>query len=295
MNGDSDREPVEDRAHPRGRAPRPVSAGRTVVVIAVVCVAGGGAALAVRTAQGPSAARAVAVDSSLTEQCDAVPASAVRTTFTSTDGDRLGAALVGQGNPGPAVVLRHGASQTICDWLPWADELQRRTDAEVALYDRRGSGSSGHLASAGGGDAQDAADLVAVAEALAARVGTERPRQLVTASSSRGTRSTHAALDDLTRVDGVEHCAWVAVSPVLSSTADLPTAHGERTPVLTLAWETERADVAATVPVLAAAAALSRWTVAETSVDTDDHSLALVRDHPVAAQAVVAAVRGCDG
>lgn len=275
-----------------GPTGRRVSSG-LAAVLAVGVVTSAAAVVVVRAAQDPSAARVVDVDAPLPEQCDEVPSSALRSTVTDADGNRLGAALVGGGNTGPAVVLRHGASQTLCDWLTWADHLQASTGAEVLLFDRRGSGSSAHLASAGGGDSRDAADLVAAARGLGSTAGDRRGRPLVTVSSSRGTRSAHAALEDLGSLEGVEHCGWAAVSPVLSSTVAIPRPGAGQHPRLTLVWEEGRTDVAAAVPALAAAAAAARWTVVEEAVDTDDHSLALVRNHREAAAAVTAAVRAC--
>jgi hypothetical protein len=65
-------------------------------------------------------------DTPLADQCDDVPSGASRVTVKADDGRTLGAALVGPRTASVGVVLRQGAGQTICDWLPWAGGSGRR-------------------------------------------------------------------------------------------------------------------------------------------------------------------------
>ena len=78
----------------------------------------------------------------LADQCDDVPSGASRVIVKADDGRTLGAALVGPSDATVGVVLRQGAGQTLCDWLPWAGEVGQQTGARVLLFDRRGRGSS---------------------------------------------------------------------------------------------------------------------------------------------------------
>lgn len=82
-----------------------------------------------------------APDSALGDQCDPVPSDAKRVTLTAPDGARLGAALVGRSDARVGVVLSQGASQTLCDWLPIAEQMAA-IGAQVLVVDRRATGSS---------------------------------------------------------------------------------------------------------------------------------------------------------
>lgn len=109
---------------------------RPAIVVALLVV-GGWAAWRVL---GPEPT--YAPDSPLAEQCDDVPATARRVTLRAEDGFELGAATVGPADAPVGVVLRQGAGQTICQWLPVADRVAADTGARVLLFDRRGFGSS---------------------------------------------------------------------------------------------------------------------------------------------------------
>ena len=53
------------------------------------------------------------------DQCDDVPDEAARITLQRDDGMTLGGALVGSPDAKVGVVLRQGAGQPTCSWLPW--------------------------------------------------------------------------------------------------------------------------------------------------------------------------------
>lgn len=86
--------------------------------------------------------REVAADAPLGDQCPDVPESATRLTLTGADGRDLGGASVGAPGATTAVVLRHGASQTLCDWLGWADGVAADTGARVLVASSMGTQST---------------------------------------------------------------------------------------------------------------------------------------------------------
>lgn len=149
--------------------------------------------------------RTVAPLTPLGEQCaEEIPRGADRVTFRGAEGTTIGAASVGPSDARTAVLLRQGASQTLCDWLPWAADLAEETGARVLLFDRRGRGST----SADEGLVHEPQDL-ARAAALLAEDGADH---LVLVASSMGNSVQLTALPLLEEPP----CALVAISPVLS-------------------------------------------------------------------------------
>lgn len=229
--------------------------------------------------------RTVAADAALDDQCRDVPDAARRTTLVADDGRELGAALVGDERARTAVVLRHGASQTICDWLPWADELAAGTGVRVLLFDRRGQGSSPGEP----GLVHEPDDLARAVEEVRA-AGVDR---VVLVASSMGNSVTFAALEQITS----EVCAVVSVSPVLTSADGSGRADGRSPAPLPASvfttWETDNPAIAANADRLTTLADEQGSRVSELPVDTDDHSLALVRNHDEVRDFVTAAVASC--
>lgn len=223
-------------------------------------------------------AKEVPPDAPLAEQCPDVPDSASRLTLRASDGRDLGAATVGSSDAATAVVLRHGASQTLCDWLPWAEELAEGTGVRVVLFDRRGEGSS-----PGDEDLDPEPDDLSAA---VARTRADGADEVVLVASSMGNRSTWAALD---RIDDV--CAVVSVSPALPASASNAVTHVPDSVWVT--YETGDDTIVTTSRALLAAAEESGATVRDLGVDTDDHSLALVENHDEVGDFVTEAVASC--
>ncbi len=113
-----------------------------VAVIALAIVVTVGVVIGQRLWNRYQLRRTVDPSTPLADQCDQVPANASRITLTASDGRTLGAALVGPDDATVGVVLRQGASQRICEWLPWASQVASDTGARILLFDRRGRGSS---------------------------------------------------------------------------------------------------------------------------------------------------------
>lgn len=229
-------------------------------------------------------AREVAADAPLSEQCDDVPASASRMTLVGADGRALGGASVGPPEAATAVVLRHGASQTLCDWLPWADEIADAHGVRVLLFDRRGQGSSpGEV-----GLAQEPDDLVAAVE----RADDDGADRIVLVASSMGNAVMFSTLDLLAAVDQ-SICAAVSISPVLTAS---PLAPGSplRLPATTwITWEAANTGIAGTAERLVADADRQGVETRTLGVDTDDHSLALVKNHDEVRDFVSEGVGSC--
>src|SRR3954452_22114587 len=151
----------------------------------------------------------------LADQCGDIPHDATRVTIKRDDEMTLGGALVGPSDAEVGVVLRQGAGQTICDWLPWADIVARHTGARVLLFDRRGRGSS-----PGEGDlTAEPGDLVAAVDLLRQQ-GADR---VALVGSSMGNSVTFAALDELSP----QPCALVSISPVLVASDSHGTVDGQ--------------------------------------------------------------------
>lgn len=156
------------------------------------------------------AQRTVDPTTPLADQCDEVPRDAKRITLAGSDGQILGAALVGPEDATVGVVLRQGRSQKICEWLPMAGRIAAENGARVLLFDRRGAGSSpveGNL-TAEAGDT-----LVAVQTLRETGV-----RRVALVASSMGNSIMYTALPSVRP----RPCAVISISPVLVS-AD---AHG---------------------------------------------------------------------
>lgn len=211
-----------------------------------------------------------AADAPLTDQCGDVPEAASRITLTASDGRALGAASVGDPEAATAVVLRHGGSQTLCDWLAWADEIADEHSVRVLLFDRRGQGSSPGET----GLASEPDDLVG-AVSLARSEGAEK---VVLVASSMGNSVTFSALPAFEK-ESIEICAVVSISPVLSS-GPLDARSPESLPATTwITWESRNAGIVTTAETLAGNAERQGVQARMLPVDTDDHSLALVKNH----------------
>jgi hypothetical protein len=227
-----------------------------------------------------------AADSALTDQCDEVPAAAERLVLTAGDGFELGAAVVGPADASAGVVLRQGAGQTICDWLPLAGRISSETGTRVLLFDRRGRASS-----PGEADLTAEPDDLLTAAGWLREHGAERVGLI---ASSMGNSVQFAALPDLVPAP----CVVVAVSPVLVSSDD----HGEvdgtalagvpdhvRRDNVWVVSESGNADVAAYAHQVADASGTEHLLL----IDTDAHSIGLVRKFPEAADFIVEAVASC--
>ncbi|MGL5810883.1 MAG: alpha/beta hydrolase [Nocardioides sp.] len=258
---------------------RRVAVGATVAVLGAVAVAGwvGRDYLDRDDTSSPGAA--------LAEQCDEVPTDAERVTVTGADGFTLGAALVGPEDARIGLLLRHGASQTICDWLPWAGEVAEATGVRVMLFDRRGNGSSPGAADLG----KESSDTARAYDELRA-AGVDRTAVM---ASSMGNSVMFPALPRLS----VPPCAVISVSPVLSFADDGGAVDGTSTDRLTdnvwIAWETGNAGVADNAGRIAAEAGRGGVAAHELPVDTADHSIKLVLDHREVRDFLTDAVRSC--
>lgn len=221
-----------------------------------------------------------AVDTPLDEQCEEVPGDAQRLVLEADDGFQLGAATVGAaGRRG--LVLRQGAGQTICEWLPLAGRIAEETGVRVLLFDRRGRGSS-----PGDGDlTAEPGDIAAAVD----RLRSQGVRRVGLMASSMGNSVTFAALEELERPT----CVLVSVSPVLVSSDGNGQVDGSGLVDLPAnVWvvtETGNTSVAAYADAVVEASGTDH----HLEIDTDSHSFGLVRDHPEAADFVVEAVASC--
>jgi pimeloyl-ACP methyl ester carboxylesterase len=222
----------------------------------------------------------------LTDQCHEVPDGAERVELRGDDGFTLGGAVVGPSDARVGVVLRQGASQTICDWLQWAGAVADRTGARVLLFDRRCAGSS-----PGDADLSAEPDDLADAVALLRRQGAHR---VAVVGSSMGNSVTFTALDTLRP----KPCALVAISPVLVSSDRHGTVDGRRAdhypPSLWLTWEEQNPAIVADVAHIRARARSQRNPAPHLhGVDTHDHSIRLVEEHGDVRAFVLEAIRSC--
>lgn len=240
-----------------------------VVVVAVLAVLGLGAG---RRWVGADLNRRVAPSASLADQCGEVPNLAERVVLRSDDGVELGGAVVGAPGATTGVVLRHGASQTICHWLPWAADVAAASNVRVLLFDRRGTGSSS-------GESNLAAEpgdvAVAVAWLRANGVG-----EVALMGSSLGNAAMFAALPALQPAP----CTVISVSTLLPAPGPGGTVDGgelDSLPVnVWLTWETGNAAYADQAQqVIERQAAAGRPAPRQLAVDTTDHSIALVTNH----------------
>ena len=222
-----------------------------------------------------------APDASLADQCDRVPADAERVTLEADDGFTLGAATVGPAGAKTGLVIRQGAGQTLCDWLPLAGRIAEEKNVRVLLFDRRGQGSS-----PGEGDLTAEPGDLATAVAWLDSHGASSVGVM---ASSMGNSVMFASLPDLDPAP----CVVISVSPVLVSSDS----HGEvdGTELVDLpdnvwvATETQNTLVAAAASDIAAAADTDHVL----RVDTKAHSIGLVNRFPQVADFVVEAAGSC--
>jgi pimeloyl-ACP methyl ester carboxylesterase len=224
--------------------------------------------------------------SPLADECGDVPDGASRVTVRADDGRTLGAALVGPRAASVGVVLRQGAGQTICDWLPWAGEVGEQTGARVLLFDRRGRGSS-----------PGASDLTAEPGDVAAAVALLRSngvRRVALVGSSMGNSVTFSSLKDLP----AQPCALVAISPVLAAGDSKgmldarAVRHYPRN--IWVTWEAQNPAIVADVDHIRSQADAQGLPEPRLhGVDTHDHSIGLVDRHPDARDFVLDAIRSC--
>ena len=223
----------------------------------------------------------------LADQCDEVPEGAERVTFTGDDGETLGAAVVGPADATVGVVLRQGASQTICEWLPWAADVAAATGDRVLLFDRRGRGSSpadGGNLSAEPGDTLKAVQLLRDQGAL----------DVALVASSMGNSIMFAAVPDVSPPP----CAVVSISPVLTSRDSHGLVDGSTLrglpPSLWVTYETGNGSIVTSAQLIASRADHQDLpAVHELGVDTSDHSRQLILKHPEAAAFVTEAIESC--
>jgi pimeloyl-ACP methyl ester carboxylesterase len=227
-----------------------------------------------------------APDTALSEQCDDVPDEAERITLSRDDGMTLGAALVGPSDARVGVVVRQGAGQTICQWLPWAGDVAEATGAQVLLFDRRGRGSS-----------PGEPDLIAEPADLASAVDMLRRRgvdEVALVASSMGNSVTFAALGQLPSPP----CVLVAVSPVLVASDSHGTVDGTsmtgRPDDVWVTYEEQNSDIVANADFIESRAAEQGQPPPQLlPVDTDDHSIGLVENHEEVRDFVVDAIESC--
>ncbi|MFN8099289.1 MAG: alpha/beta hydrolase [Dermatophilaceae bacterium] len=277
---------MSDVPVPRNRLLASRALAIVLVLLAVAIVVFGVRLVRARMAQS----RTVAADSRLAAQCPDVAtdilAGASRTSVTGADGRVLGAAYVGPAGAATGVVLRQGASQTLCDWLPWARDLSRATGARVLLFDRRGRGSSPGDASV----TQEPADTAAAV----ARLRADGTARVALVGSSMGNAVVYAALPGIRPAP----CAVVSVSPVLSATDGTGTVDSSQPAGLIantwLTWESGTSGIVTEVDAVKKALADAGLpTPHELPVDTRDHSLGLVTRHPEVADFIRKAVASC--
>jgi hypothetical protein len=222
----------------------------------------------------------------LDDQCDDVPDGATRLTLTADDDTVLGAVLVGPEDATVGVVLRQGASQTICEWLPWAGEVAADTGAKVLLFDRRGRGSS----PADGNLSAEPGDTLVAIKALRDS-GVD---EVAMVASSMGNSVMFSTVPSVEPAP----CAVVSISPVLVSSDSQGVVDGSRLGGLPdnlwVTWEEGNPSIVDNARlIIDRAAGQGLPPVHELSVDTTDHSRQLVLNHPEAAAFVTDAVASC--
>ena len=250
-----------------------VAAAGLALLIAVVAV------IAVQRLRGNPT---YPVDTPLADQCNGAPADATRLVLDADDGFRLGAALVGPPDATTGLVLRQGAGQTICEWLPLAVRIAEETGARVLLFDRRGRGSS-----PGEGNLPAEVGDTLTAIGWLRDHGAERVGLM---ASSMGNSVMFAALPGIDPAP----CVVASVSPVLVSGDGNGTVDGTGLSALPdnvwVVAETQNDAVASYAERVVAAAGTDHYL----AIDTDAHSFGLVRDNPEAADFLVAAVASCE-
>lgn len=251
--------------------------GAAVLVLALIAGIGW-LLIAPRIAAYQERHRTVAPDTPLAEQCvEDIPDSAERIVLTASDGTKLGGATVGASDAHTAIVLRQGAGQRICQWLPFAAELAEQAGVRVVLFDRRGRGSSPAPA-----DLTKEPDDLQVAVRYAVEHGADRIALL---ASSMGNSIMFAAVGDLAPTP----CAVVSVSPVLVS--DVDGSDPRHLPAKVFVVSEER--LSGTVESLRTAADDQGAVFESLLLDTGDHSLQLVKNHDDAQRFIIDSVKTC--
>lgn len=264
--------------------------GRTLAILMVVMALAIVAVLGLRLKVWRDASTTVAPDSAVAQQCPDAGAEALaaaeRVVLTMSDGTRLGGAATGPAEAPEAVILRHGASQTICDWLQWAAQISERTGDRVVLFDRRGRGSSPGQPNL----SREPEDLREVVR----QVSDSGPQRIALVGSSMGNSVLFAALPGLTPAP----CAVVAISPVLISGDSAGEVRGDALTSLTsntwIVWETKNESVARAAGQIEQA--LSTQGLAaphRLALETTDHSWTLVTKHPQVADFVREGIASC--
>ena len=228
--------------------------------------------------------RVVSADTPLTDQCDEVPDAAGRLVLGVADDRDIGGASIGPRDASTVVVLRHGGSQTICDWLGWADGIAAEHSVRVILFDRRGQGSA-----PGAADIEQEDDDLLVAVSRAHEEGADK---VVLVASSMGNAAMFSSLP-LLRDAGLEVCTAVSISPVLAAGALDGRSPSPLPRTTWITWEWQNESITRTARDLGDAAERQGVQTRALHVDTDDHSLALVRNHDEAADFVSEAVGSC--
>lgn len=267
---------------------------RGPVLVAAGIAVGLALAAVATTCTGPDTSRIVDADTPLAKQCGDAPREAHRLVVEARDGHELGAAMVtsSEGTEGPFVVLRHGASQTLCDWLDWAESTAEETGATVLLMDRRGAGSSPGRRDLSH-DPTDATALLAAARAELRAEGAGRPVVLVGSSMGNATTlSLPAELDE--RI-----CAVVSISPVpasgpLDGIASFQALPDELAPAsLHVTWAEDDNNVPANALRLADAAHSLGSAVMEHKVTGNAHSITMLTEHDDVVAFVEDAISTC--
>ena len=245
---------------------------RTLALIVLVVGLTGAAFIASgRWRQAEPAAR-VAPSAPLADQCARVPSVAQRVVLRADDGVDLGAALVGSDDATVGVVVRHGASQRICEWLPWAGDIAAGGNVVVLLFDRRGTGSS-----SGEQDLTAEPGDVSTAVAWLHAQGITR---VAVMGSSLGNAAMFSAIPNLDPAP----CAVISVSATLvasgpGGTVDASDLAGLPDNVW-LTWEQRNSTYAAQAQrVIDRQTADGRPAPHQLAVDTSDHSIGLVANH----------------
>ncbi|MFV0457878.1 MAG: hypothetical protein ACK5MT_03780 [Actinomycetales bacterium] len=239
----------------------------------------------------PDAQVHTAADAPLREQCPEVDAHVIeaarRETLTGSGGDVLGAVATGPEAAAAALLWRPGASQTLCEWLPWAVGMSRDTGAEVFIFDRRGKGSSSAFEPNLGLEVEDTRRAYA-------RLREKGIEHVAVGGSSMGNSIAFASLDGLEPPP----CAVLSVSPVLTSSDSHGTVDG-RTPTLIdnvwIAYETEgMSSIPANVQDLQAESRRQGLATPRVlAVDTDAHSRQLVLSYPQVGDFLTEAMTMC--
>ncbi|GLX02130.1 alpha/beta hydrolase [Microtetraspora sp. NBRC 16547] len=214
------------------------------------------------------------------------------------DGVRLGAAALGPTQATVGVVLAHGASQTLCDWLTEADRIVSGAQVRILIPDRRGVGSSEGTPDA----AKYSADMVEAALWLQAH-GTS---QIVLIGSSYGApiavtagQGTGEGVSPKDSAPGPlkpPACAVVAISPARSieeGTGSIqPLKISSFAPRLWIAAEEGRSDIVGNARALFSKLGSDKKEHFLLIPGTD-HSLGLVQNHPDVRNLIQNAVREC--